>query len=82
MKKVILVLSLLFLVSTCKKDEDSTSFNPMSYGKLQGNGLMGHCVKIESCYYIVRVWVIYSTKSPNLQRKAILQNPPHRQVIR
>jgi len=80
MKKVILVLSLLFLVSTCKKDEDSTSLNPVSYGKLQGNGLMGHCVKIESCYYIVRV--IYNIKSPNLQRKAILQNPPHRQVIR
>mgnify|MGYP003684098501 FL=1 len=72
MKKVILVLSLLFLVSTCKKDEDSTSFNPMSYGKLQGNGLMGHCVKIESCYYMVRVfWVICNIMIPNLHKKTL-----------
>jgi len=59
MKKVILVLSLLFLVSTCKKDEDSTSLNPMSYGKLQGNGRLGTFVKIESCYYIVRFFFGY-----------------------
>jgi hypothetical protein len=72
MKKVILVLSLLFLVSTCKKDEDSTSFNPMSYGKLQGNDLMGHCVKIESCYYMVRVfWVICNIMIPNLHKKTL-----------
>lgn len=43
---------------------------------------MGHCVKIESCYHIVRVWVIYNIMMPNLHKKNTPQNPPHPQLIR